>query len=380
MKQIYAYILLTTIFTLSTTCMEKEHNIQETESLLQPNSLIQPDKDSLKRELYTVARELDKRFDSSKLTTHKSLITFITLMNQAKRFNISEYDMAKYTYSQNKDYDPTPLYFHCLKKYNSAKEKLPFTLHDLNNEFCNNSKLAQALKITYKYNSMQDVENAVKNSRAYVNLISKLKIAANQEICHNLRSNYYFNQALCIALHAGTKILFHRYPDYNDITDFDDFYATAYGLQYPCYQNTYLFIALIERIKSIEKENDEKTMFSKILNYQPKPKEFFGFKYGSSVDTHLISTSIKNTIALMYRCVEQYHTERGDKITPTSTQHKAYLAFKRLDILLPDNFDKSVFDETQYAFKEFETFTDHMATIHSAGDADLEQSVKKLLQ
>jgi hypothetical protein len=227
---------------------------------------------------------------------------------------------------------------------------------------------------------MQDVENTVKNYPAYTHLISKLKIAANQEICYNLHSNYYFNQALCIGLHSGAKTLFHRYPDYNDITDFDGFYAKAYDLQYPCYENLYLFIALVERIKTIEKEIDEKTIFSKILNYQPPQKEIFGFKYGSSVDANLISTSTKNRAALMYTCVEQYHSKRGDKITPTSAQHKAFLAFKRLDIDLPDNFDKSVFDETKYAFKEFETLTDNMATIHSAGDADRKQSIKKLLQ
>ena len=393
MKQIYAYITLATIVTFSTSCMELErtqksgktvtNNIQDKKPLLQTNNLIQPDKNLIKDELYTWATKLDKNFDSSKLTTHKSLINFITLMNQAKRHNINEYDMASFSYGENRHSTPTyasiTLSFHCLKKYNDRKEELPFTADDLNNEFCFNSKLAQALKISYKYYSMQDIENTVKNYPAYTQLINKLKIAAASKNYPNYRSDYYCNQTLCIGMHSGVKRLLDGYSQYNNITDFDGFYVEACSLRYPCYENLYLFITLVERIKTIEKEIDEKDFFSKVLNYQPKPKEFFGFNY-VSFDTALISTSTKNTIALMYTCVEQCHSKRGDKITPTSAQHKAFLAFKRLDIDLPDNFDKSVFDETRYAFKEFETLTDNMATIHSANGDALEQSIKKLLQ
>src|SRR5260221_11064422 len=101
MKQIYAYITLATIVTFSTSCMELErtqksgktvtNNIQDKKPLLQTNNLIQPDKNLIKDELYTWATKLDKNFDSSKLTTHKSLINLITLMNKEKRTHINKY-------------------------------------------------------------------------------------------------------------------------------------------------------------------------------------------------------------------------------------------------------------------------------------------------
>ena len=170
-----------------------------------------------------------------------------------------------------------------------------------------------------------------------------------------------------------------NHTQYSEVIDFDGFYAEAYNLQYPYYQNICHFIAIVERLKTIEKEHDEKTIFSKILNYQPKPKEIFGIKYGSSVDVNLVDPSAKNTIALIYQCIEKYNHERGDKVTPASSQYQAFLAFKNLDILLPDNFDKTVFDEEKYAFTEFQTLTDAITTIKNAHGA-LEQSIKKILQ
>jgi hypothetical protein len=365
--------------------LQNTRNIQDKKPLLQTNSITQPDnKDLIKNELYTAAKELDKRFDSSVLTTHRSLINFITLMNKAKRYNISEYNMARFAYTQNTIDTPIPLYFHCLEKYNNAQEELPFTTDELSDEFCLNSELARALNIKYTYQSMQDIENKIKRYPAYTNVINKLKIAAYRRN-DDYRSNYQLNRILCRCLHEGTKILFNGYPQYDDVANFDNFYDNAYAYQHPSsdynYYYVYSFIYLVAHIKNIEKETDEKKFFSKILDYQHKPKEFLIFKTHSNYSGRedFTFTSTKNRIALMYRCVEEYHRKQGDKITPTGGQHAAFLSFKKLDISLPNWFDTTLLSDNKYAFKQFETLTDDIAIIRSASDAALEQAVKKIL-
>jgi hypothetical protein len=366
-------------------------NIQDEKSSVRTNNPKKTDKNDLMSQLYQVARNLDYRFDSSLITTHKSLINFITLMNEVKRHRISEYDMVRFISQQSDYYTPVTFYFHCLKKYNAAKEKLPFTAHELDNELCLDNDLAQLFRIQYKYYSIEDIQKKLTSCPAYINLIDTLRVAANSD---SYSGNHYVLYT-CL-WYSGTKNLFNGYPEYyNIITNFDDFYSEAYKNLCADYDSIYNFINLIACIKNIEighikkiknKNETEKHyffsvyFFSKILNHNPI-QEIIGIKY-NPLNEDSISMSTKHRMALIYKCIElyQYHQKNlYNKKTPTGKQLKAFLSFQRLDISLPDGFDKRVFNENEYAFKQFHELSENIATINNANDAAREQTVKKIL-
>ncbi len=336
--------------------------------------LTNTEKKELINQLYQATSQLYiSNYSDVSIHNHQELGKLIILMNKAKQYSITEDAVGLFTYQQNDSHASRSrsLYFNCLKKYNNAKEELPFNTDDLHI----NPNLAHALNIPCKYESIEDINDKLKSYPAYTNLINKLK-----KIMHESHGTLY------TCLYSDIQTLFNDYPQYNDVTNFESCYFYVHGLlrqpwctaySYNVWpENIYNFLNLVEQIKKIERSSDEKEICHKILNFDPTQTGMGTFL--NFIRTNYATAETKNYMALFYTFAEKYNRARGKKITPTYKQYEAYTQQKELDIILPDNFNKTLFAEFVYAFTEFAQLISDVTNLNKISANSLQQYVDQL--
>ncbi len=177
--------------------------------------------------------------------------------------------------------------------------------------------------------------------------------------------------------------------DYHHIVR--DFYTQTYNLFHDKKidtnnPRTFLLIILdilhsIGHAKASKDIVDEQTLGQDILNFEVPQfaisSIFSYFKPKNDIQKIDIITT-KNRISLFCLTLKKYNDVSKNKQTPHLLQHFYYQVKNDLQLVLPDNYDNCVFDESKYAFTELDQLINGFQALVYADDETIQQWVCQL--
>ena len=273
-------------------------------------------------------------------STHPNYNQHISkILNEMSKYNITEDMMTNFAYQKIKCEKShyVPLLFSCLKRYNIDKQVSTITTTKTT------TNLTEALGIELMVT--QDT------GPVYQELINKLEILKDMFIGEVTP----LNCILYSDMYKNTKPF-----------NLNEFYQHAYRL---IYDGNHL--DLFNAVQMLEKQNllnlGQQILKYDIITFKDMYLYFFNTNYNT--------LNTKNRIALFVHLVDKYNSLRGSLITPLCQQYFARLNYIKLNLAVPDTFNKKLFDDEVYAFSAFTTLKKNVITLIKSEDFGVQEAV-----
>lgn len=326
---------------------------QETKSLLHKPMQIEPDK-QLMQKLYDQAFKTLFTCPSKQNIIahyHNELRQLIIDIQTAKNNNITQDGMAIFAHNlPNPNFGKNYIALLCyiVKQYfittQNTPESFPPSYDECTMKIGDND-LAELLSIK----GTESTNNTLQSHPIYSTLLNSLL-----HLIKNDYNNGVVNMTISYLHENNMNIPNNNQPKpYEDLKR--DFYYHGYRVLFntkaiPVTDN--IIYNLIEITHQIKQHNkDETDLGYDILNFDPTESSYL-WRLSSLMLGACYDIPTKNKISLLCTILKKYHLTRGCRSTPDDKQYFCYLNCKNLKLSLPDNFDKRLFDEQEYALNE----------------------------